>query len=68
MGIFYAKVSIENPTGGNAHETEASVDIGATTLQILKPAVDTPDERLVEVQMGRRGRAGRLEQNGDTKR
>ena len=130
MGLFYAPVSIANLAGGNAHETEALVDtgatdsafpaallaelgiqprrrftyvtadgsevecgygealltitlddghavsgispvafwpdesgqcIGATTLQILKLAVDTPDERLVEVQMGRRGWAGRLE-------
>ena len=132
MGIFYTKVSVANPYGGDAHETEALVDtgaidsafpaallqdlgiqprrrftyvtadgstvecgygsaqltitlddgqsvtdvcpvafwpdesgqcIGATTLQILKLAVDTPDERLVEVQMGRRGWAGRLVQN-----
>ena len=130
MGIFYAKVSVANLGGGDAHETEALVDtgatdsafpadllerlgiqprrsftyvtadgsavecgygsarltitlddgqivsdvcpvafwpddsgqcIGATTLQILKLAVDAPDERLVEVQMGRRGWAGRLE-------
>lgn len=136
MGIFYAKVSVENPAGGDAHETEALVDtgatdsafpatlleelgirprrrftyvtadgsavecgygstlltitldngqsvsdfcpvafwpdesgqcIGATTLQILKLAVDTPDERLVEVQMGRRGWAGRLDRNGGAK-
>lgn len=136
MGIFYAKVSVANIAGGDAHETEALVDtgatdsafpavlleelgirprrrftyvtadgsavecgygdalltitledghtvsgispvafwpdesgqcIGATTLQILKLAVDTPDERLVEVQMGRRGWAGRLEQNGGSK-
>ena len=130
MGIFYARVSVANLVGGEAHETEALVDtgatdsafpaalleglgiqprrrftyvtadgsevecgygdalltitlddgqnvsgaapvafwpdesgqcIGATTLQNLKLAVDTPDERLVEVQMGRRGWAGRLE-------
>ena len=133
MGIFYAKVSVANIAGGDAHETEALVDtgatdsafsaalleelgirprrqftyvtadgsavecgygdvlltitldegqrvsgicpvafwpdesgqcIGATTLQILKLAVDTPDEKLVEVQMGRRGWAGRLDRNG----
>ena len=40
---------------------ESGQCIGATTLQILKLAVDAPDERLVEVQMGRRGWAGRLE-------
>ena len=130
MGIFYAKVSVANLAGGDAHETEALVDtgatdsafpadllerlgiqprrsftyvtadgsavecgygsalltitlddgqivsdvcpvafcpddsgqcIGATTLQSLKIAVDTPDERLVQVRMGRRGWAGRLE-------
>ncbi|MCY4417011.1 MAG: aspartyl protease family protein [Chloroflexi bacterium] len=130
MGIFYAKVSVANLAGGDAHETEALVDtgatdsafpaallealhiraeesvtyvtadgseieceygyarftialdddqsvsgvapvafwpdesgqcIGATTLQSLKLAVDTPDERLVQVRMGRRGWAGRLE-------
>ena len=133
MGIFYARVSVANLAGGDAHETEALVDtgatdsalpaalleklgirprrrftyitadgsevecgygdalltvtlddgrtvsgispvafwpdesgqyIGATTLQILKLAVDTPDERLVEVQFGRRGWAGRLARNG----
>ena len=130
MGIFYAKVSVANLAGGDAHETEALVDtgatdsafpadllerlgiqprrsftyvtadgsavecrygsarltitlddgqivsgvapvafwpdesgqcIGATTLQSLKIAVDTPDERLVQVRTGRRGWAGRLE-------
>ena len=130
MGIFYAKVSVANLAGGDAHETEALVDtgatdsafpaallerlgirprrsftyvtadgsavecgygsarltitlddgqivsgvapvafwpdesgqcIGATTLQSLKIAEDTPDERLVQVRMGRRGWAGRLE-------
>lgn len=130
MGIFHVKVSIANTAGGDAHETEALVDtgatdsafpaallealhirpessvtyvtadgseveygygyarltitldddhsvsgispvafwpnesgqcIGATTLQSLKLAVDTPDERLVEVRTGRRGWAGRLE-------
>ena len=30
MGIFYATVSIANLAGGNAHETEALVDTGAT--------------------------------------
>ena len=30
MGIFYAKVSITNLAGGDAHETEALVDTGAT--------------------------------------
>ena len=30
MGIFYAKVSIANLAGGDAHETEALVDTGAT--------------------------------------
>ena len=130
MGVFYAKVSVANLDGGDAHGTEALVDtgatdsafpsallealhirpeetvtyvtadgseveceygyarftialdddqnvsgvapvafwpdesgqcIGATTLQSLKIAVDTPDERLVQVRMGRRGWAGRLE-------
>lgn len=130
MGIFYAKVSVANLAGGDAYETEALVDtgatdsafpapllaelgirpeqpatyvtadgsevecgwgyarftialdddrsvsgvapvafwpdesgqcIGATTLQYLRLAVDMPDERLVHVQMGRRGWAGRLE-------
>ncbi len=46
---------------------ESGQCIGATTLQILKLAVDTPDERLVEVQMGRRGWAGRLDRNGGAK-
>ena len=132
MGIFNAKVSIANLSGGDAHETEALVDtgatdsafpaalleslhirpqrsmtyitadgsevecgygyailtitldddqsvsgiapvafwpdesgqcIGASTLQYLKLAVDMPDERLVEVRMGRRGWAGPLDQN-----
>ena len=132
MGIFYTKVSIANLAGGDAHETKALVDtgatdsafpaelledlgiqprrrftyvtadgstvecgygsalltvtlddgqsvsgvcpvafwpvengqcIGATTLQMLKLAVDTPDERLVEVRLGRRGWAGRLDQS-----
>ena len=136
MGIFYAKVSVANLAGGDAHETEALVDtgatdsafpaallealhirpersetyvtadgsevecgfgyarltigldddqsvsgvapvafwpdesgqcIGASALQYLKLAVDTPDERLVEVRMGRRGWAGRLDQNGGAK-
>ena len=35
--------------------------IGATTLQFLKLAVDTPNERLVQVQTARRGWAGRLD-------
>ena len=130
MGIFHARVSIANLAGGDAYETEALVDtgatdsafpaallealriepegsvtyvtadgsevecrygyarltitldddhrvsgvssvafwpdesgqcIGATTLQSLKLAVDTPDVRLVQVRMGRRGWAGRLE-------
>ena len=30
MGIFYAKVSVANLAGGDAHETEALVDTGAT--------------------------------------
>ena len=30
MGIFYAKVSVANIAGGDAHETEALVDTGAT--------------------------------------
>ena len=30
MGIFNAKVSIANLSGGDAHETEALVDTGAT--------------------------------------
>ena len=30
MGIFHAKVSIANLAGGEAHETEALVDTGAT--------------------------------------
>ena len=30
MGIFHAKVSIANLAGGDAHETEALVDTGAT--------------------------------------
>ena len=133
MGIFYAKVSVANLHGGNAHETEALVDtgatnsafptallaelgirpeqpatyvtadgseveckygyarftitldngqsvsgvapvafwpdesgecIGATTLQYLRLAVDMPEERLFHVRMGRRGWAGRLDQNG----
>jgi predicted aspartyl protease len=136
MGIFYTKVGVANPNGGDAYETEALVDtgatdsafpaalleglgiqpgrwltyvtadgseaecgygsarltislddgqsvsdycpvafgpdesgqrIGATALEILKLAVDTPDQRLVEVQMGRRGWAGRLDRNGGAK-
>ena len=124
MGIFYAKVSVANIAGGDAHEIEALVDagatdsafpaalleslhiqperfmtyvtadgseveggygyaqltialdddqsvsgvapvafwpdesgqcIGASALQYLKLAVDMPEERLVEVRMGRRG-------------
>ena len=130
MGIFHAKVTIANLSGGDAHQTEALVDtgatdsafpaalleelgirpeepatyvtadgsevecqygyarftialddgqsvsgvapvafwpdasgqcIGATTLQYLKLAVDTPDERLVHVRTGRRGWAGTLD-------
>ena len=30
MGIFYAKVSVANLAGGDAHETQALVDTGAT--------------------------------------
>ena len=135
MGIFYTKVSVANLHGGDAHETEALVDtgatdsafpaallealhvrpersetyvtadgsevecgygyasltialddesvsgiaavafwpdesgqcIGASALQYLKLAVDMPEERLVEVRMGRRGWAGRLDQNGGAK-
>ena len=136
MGIFYTKVSVANLAGGDAYETEALVDtgatdsafpaallealrirpertvtyvtadgsevecgygyasltisldddrsvsgiapvafwpdesgqcIGASTLQYLKLAVDMPEERLVEVRRGRRGWAGRLDQNGGAK-
>ena len=30
MGIFYTKVSVANLAGGDAYETEALVDTGAT--------------------------------------
>ena len=43
---------------------ESAQCIGAPTLQYLKLAVDMPEERLVEVRFGRRGWAGRLDQNG----
>lgn len=40
---------------------ESGQCIGATTLQYVRLVVDMPDERLVHVQTGRRGWAGRLE-------